>query len=214
MDKIFEPLGKHIKKYKPENIERFVLNWIKEIYGDRASQEENDRRELEFLRTKVPILENELKEGSTQNIPHLKEHFGRFQSIDIIEESDSDSESDSDVDDNFLIPQRGTFEELSIQQVLSNETSNPSKFSISGEAYGKYNKKSSFKPEHINKDKDVRDRLKHRLNEHWLFQKLQEPDKLTLIDSMRQESYKSGDIIIKEKDSGNSLFIVDNGTFN
>ena len=73
--------------------------------------------------------------------------------------------------------------------------------------------KSSFKPIFINKDVDVRERLKTRLNTHWMFKKLDEEDKHTLIDTMRQETYSKGDIVIMEGDPGNSLYIVDQGNF-
>ena len=48
-------------------------------------ENENERLELDFLRKKVPMLEKNLKEGSTQNIPELKEYFGKFEpTIEVI----------------------------------------------------------------------------------------------------------------------------------
>jgi hypothetical protein len=40
--------------------------------------DENERVELEFLRQKVPQLEKNLNEGSSQNIPEFQEHFVRL----------------------------------------------------------------------------------------------------------------------------------------
>jgi len=47
-----------------------------------------------------------------------------------------------------------------------------------------------------------------------MFQNLVEDDKKTLIDAMREEKFATNDIIIKEGDKGNSLYIVERGTFN
>lgn len=141
LDKILSPLGKVLKKHKPDDINQFTLDWIREAYGCRASKNENERLELEFLRTKVPELEMNLKEGSSQNIPQLREYFGRFNSIKVIEESESDCDTESDDDDNdFLIPDTNSIQQLTVEQALSEVSSEPSRFSISGEKYGKYNK--------------------------------------------------------------------------
>lgn len=42
-------------------------------------ENENDRLELQFLRKKLPKLEKDFKEGSTQNIPELKHYFSSFE---------------------------------------------------------------------------------------------------------------------------------------
>jgi cAMP-dependent protein kinase regulator len=54
-----------------------------------------------------------------------------------------------------------------------------------------------------------------RLNSCWIFQrKLENEDKLVLIDAMKELKYKKGDVVIKEGEKGDCLYIVDNGTFN
>lgn len=47
-----------------------------------------------------------------------------------------------------------------------------------------------------------------------MFAPLAEEDKKTLVDTMREETYQAGDIIIKEGDKGNSLYLVESGTYN
>jgi hypothetical protein len=69
--------------------------------------------------------------------------------------------------------------------------------------YGKYNKRSSFNPTFIEKSKHICDRLEKRLSGHWMFETIKQEDKKTLVDTMREEKCQNGDIIIKEKDSGN-----------
>lgn len=47
-----------------------------------------------------------------------------------------------------------------------------------------------------------------------MFAALTPEDKETLVKTMREEKYSSNDIIIKEGDRGNSLYLVEAGTFN
>lgn len=75
----------------------------------------------------------------------------------MIEESDSDSDMDSDdsTDESFVLPDLSSLVHLTVEQALKETGSNPSRFSISAEAYGKYNKKSSFQPSFVPKEKEV-----------------------------------------------------------
>lgn len=125
-----------------------------------------------------------------------------------------DTDSDSDSDEGFDLPDLSLVQTLTIEQALEQSESNPSRFSISAEVYGKYNKRSSFQPKFVPKDDDVCKRLRARLDKVWMFEKLVEEDKKTLIDTMREEKYSANDIIIMEGDKGNNLFIVEKGTFN
>lgn len=166
----------------------------------------NERDELEFLRKKVPELEENLNDGSSQNIPEFKLHFVRLDPpIEIIVETESESDEDSDDDDytdsNFVLPE--ITETLTVEEALKKSESNPSKNSISGEVYGRYNKRSSFNPTYVQKSKNVCDRLEKKLTGHWMFDKIKQEDKKTLVETMCEENYQNGDIIIKENDSGN-----------
>lgn len=64
-------------------------------------------------------------------------------------------DSDGSTDDCFVLPDLSSVVHLTVEQALQDTSSNPSKFSISAEAYGKYNKKSSFQPFFVPKDNEV-----------------------------------------------------------
>jgi hypothetical protein len=134
--------------------------------------------------------------------------------------SDSDSSSDSDmedetyVDENFVLGDLSQIETLTVEQAHKESKSNLSRCSISGEVYGKYNKKSSFKPVFIEKDKEVCERLEKRLSGQWMFESLEHKEKETLVSCMKEESFKENDLVIKEGEEGNSLYIIEKGTFN
>jgi hypothetical protein len=64
-------------------------------------------------------------------------------------------DSDGSTDESFVLPDLASVVHLTVEQALRETGSNPSKFSISAEAYGKYNKKSSFQPNFVPKDNEV-----------------------------------------------------------
>lgn len=128
--------------------------------------------------------------------------------------SESDAEDDTYVDENFVLGDLSQIETLTVEQAHKESKSNLSRCSISGEVYGKYNKKSSFKPVFIEKDKSICERLEKRLSGQWMFEALECKDRETLVGCMKEESYKENDLVIKEGEEGNSLYIIEKGTFN
>ena len=90
--------------------------------------------------------------------------------------------------------------------------SHPSGVSFSAEVYGEYNK-ASFNPIFIKKSEDTCQRLRVRLSGHWMFKSLQSEDKDILVEAMKEETYTFGDVVIKQGDKGDRLFIIDKGSF-
>jgi cAMP-dependent protein kinase regulator len=126
-------------------------------------------------------------------------------------EEENNSDMDTDEDEYFDLP---PMENLSVADALKEIESNPSNFSVSAEAYGIYNKKSSFSPTFIDKDEGTCERLRKRMSGHWMFESLQGEDKDTLVNAMQEETYQKGDIVIKQNELGHRLFIVEKGIFN
>eukprot|EP00344_Euplotes_crassus_P011981 CAMPEP_0196996446 /NCGR_PEP_ID=MMETSP1380-20130617/2317_1 /TAXON_ID=5936 /ORGANISM="Euplotes crassus, Strain CT5" /LENGTH=386 /DNA_ID=CAMNT_0042412411 /DNA_START=58 /DNA_END=1218 /DNA_ORIENTATION=+ len=215
LDHILMPLGLQLKNDKPKDLRNFTLNWLRETYGDKLTKNENQRLELEYLRKKVPELESHLLEGSSKNIPALKDHFDQFDELQMEEDSDSSETSSDDddviVDENFLLPKPV---KKTVEEALREIESETSRISVSAEVYGEYNKRSSFKPVSNPKPEDTCERLRARLTSHWMFKCLEAEDMDTLVDAMQEEVFTAGDTVVKEGDKGNKLYIVDNGSFN
>lgn len=84
--------------------------------------------------------------------------------------------------------------------------------SVSAEAFGIYNKKDEFKPPVYPKAPQVRENLKKRLEQSFMFSALN-PDELNIVlDAMVEVKAQAGDVIIREGDDGNELYVVDSGT--
>lgn len=71
------------------------------------------------------------------------------------------------------------------------------RISVSAEAYGNFNKKSSYKPKVVAKSEDARKRIEKRLLEAFMFQALDEKDRNIVIDNMEERIFKAGDEVIK-----------------
>lgn len=84
--------------------------------------------------------------------------------------------------------------------------------SVSAEVIGKHNKKEFFKPRFILKDKSVREQIKKKLTEIFLFKFLEEKDLEICIDAMEIRNFARGDVVIRQGEEGNELFVVESGT--
>ena len=83
--------------------------------------------------------------------------------------------------------------------------------SVSSEAFGKFHKKEDFKPPVYPKDPQVKERLKQRLEQAFMFSALNPAELGTVLDALQNFNFKAGDTVIKQGDDGDNLFVVDSG---
>lgn len=83
--------------------------------------------------------------------------------------------------------------------------------SVSAEAYGVWNKKTAFVPTIIAKPEDVKEKLKNRLNEAFMFSAVNPLDLQIVIDAMDERKYNAGDVVIQEGADGDVLFLIEKG---
>jgi cAMP-dependent protein kinase regulator len=104
-------------------------------------------------------------------------------------------------------------EEDAVEEML-NIVSNPDRHrsAVSAESYGNYNKKEDFVPRQIPKTNEQEDKLKDRLSKSFMFSHLQGTEKSIVVQAMEEKKVKNGEIVIKEGDGGNELYIVESGT--
>jgi cAMP-dependent protein kinase regulator len=74
--------------------------------------------------------------------------------------------------------------------------------------------KEDFKPVVIEKEKQLTDRIRKRLAESFLFNTLNEKDQNIVLDAMKEENFKTGDVVIREGDDGDVLYVVESGLYN
>lgn len=189
INRIIEPMVVELMKKTPDDPISYMINWLKDNHGNRASIHANERFELEHLRKEVPKLREriaELNEGE-----------------DVDDDRGSELDSDPDDEDDYVddLPEP------------SQSKSTKQRQSVSAEAFGIYHKKSDFKPIVIDKTDEVKDKIRQRLNESFMFSYLSEDDKNIVLDAMKEENFSEGDNVIKEGDDGDVLYVVESGLY-
>lgn len=191
INRIIEPMVVELMKKTPDDPIGFMINWIKENHGNRASVHANERFELEHLRKEVPRLKAKLAE--------LDDGEGDD------EEKGSEIESEGSDEEDYVddLPQTKNVKKQTQQRT-----------SVSAEAFGIYHKKGDFKPVVIEKSDEVKEKIKKRLDESFLFNTLNEKDQNIVLDAMKEENFKKGDVVIREGDDGDVLYVVESGLYN
>ncbi len=62
INRIIEPMVVELMKQTPDDPITYMINWLKENHGNRASIHANERFELEHLRKEVPKLKEKISE--------------------------------------------------------------------------------------------------------------------------------------------------------
>jgi cAMP-dependent protein kinase regulator len=83
---------------------------------------------------------------------------------------------------------------------------------VSAEAYGNWNKKEEFKAPTYPKSEEQTAALNQRLSQAFMFSALN-PDELNIVLGAMQKVVKEpGDLVIKQGDDGDNLYVVETGT--
>lgn len=189
INRIIEPMVVELMKKTPDDPIGFMINWLKDNHGNRASIHANERFELEHLRKEVPRLKEKLAE--------LDQGEG--------DEEERGSEIESDVSD-----EEEYVDELpkpSVNKATQQRTS------VSAEAFGIYHKKEDFKPVVVEKSDEVKEKIRKRLIESFMFSALNEKDQNIVLDAMKEENFKTGDVVINQGDDGDVLYVVESGLY-
>ena len=115
----------------------------------------------------------------------------------------SSFDSDSDGDEGEMIDFN--------QKVKKQQQQKKTRNSVSAEVFGQFNKKNAYVPKVINKSEDQKRRIRERLDQSFMFKMLEESDKKIVVDAMEEKRYSKGDIVIKQGNDGDMLFLVEQG---
>lgn len=77
--------------------------------------------------------------------------------------------------------------------------------------FGKYHKKESFTPTVIAKPENIKEKIHNRLKQSFMFSALDEQEMEVVIDAMDEKKAAIGDTIIVEGESGDQLYVVEEG---
>lgn len=162
-----------------------MIQWLKDNHGNRASVHANERFELNFLRDEVSRLTEELG---------IDEEDAQSRGSEMVSE-----ESDDDYVDELPAP-------------IPNKPKKP-RNSVSAEAYGEWNSKEDFTPTVIAKSDIVKGKIKTRLCEAFMFSAVSASDLEIVMDAMDEHKVKAGDVVIKEGDDGDVLYVIEEGSY-
>ena len=85
---------------------------------------------------------------------------------------------------------------------------------VSAEVYGEYNKKEDFTPTVIPKTEEVKLRILSRLKQSFMFANLDDKQTDIVIDAMEEKKYEQQDVVIRQGEDGDCLYVVDEGELN
>ena len=83
---------------------------------------------------------------------------------------------------------------------------------VSAEVYGKNNKKEDFVAKVISKSEETRQKLRVRLLQAFMFSALDEQELQIVINAIEEVKGETGDVIIKEGDQGDCMYVLEHGT--
>lgn len=82
---------------------------------------------------------------------------------------------------------------------------------VSAEVYGKHNAKLKYVPRVVKKSEEVKGRIFEKLNQNLMFKSLELENKKILIDAMEEKVARKGDVVIRQGEDGDHMFLVGSG---
>ena len=176
-----------------------------------------------YLRQKVnPILElllTELMKEQPENpVEFMKDWLNKTgREIEERNESRIQSrpegiESSEESDDDELYDEYD--EEQEFLKIKKQQANRGMRTSVCAEVYGEYNKKEDFSPPEYQKSEDQKLRIFKKLNQNFMFSRLEQSEKDVIVLAMQSINVKKDEVVIKEGDEGNELYVVDSGSLN
>lgn len=83
---------------------------------------------------------------------------------------------------------------------------------MSAEAFGTFNKKEEFKARVIPKDEKVKAAIMDKIEKSFMFSGLDDAEKKVVVDAMEDKKVFKNEVVIKEGDQGDCLYVVASGS--
>jgi cAMP-dependent protein kinase regulator len=188
---ILEPLLFNLTMEKPENPILYAITWLRKYVGENTFNNENiEKEELVRLRKEIKIYKKKYKD----------------------EDVDSDSKEDES-EEIVNIEEKDKFdEEVKKKMNLRKKAKKCNRTSVSAEVYGMYNKMENFKPKVFPKNEEQKKIILEKMTQNFLFKNLDKEEQNTVINAFEQRNVKKDEIVIKEGDYGDCLYLIEEGT--
>lgn len=202
-----------------EDKRMFILNILNPMLEEMVAEAITKMPEdpvpwmLDFLEAKRvakedKLLSDEEKEKLQDENQKLKENMSKVHSemqetaklISRTEEEKEDEEEEDDEDDE---PPPDFFK--------NQDQPSKARASVSAEAYGEWNTKKAFVAPVVLKSDEQKQRLKTCLSKSFLFQGLNNQDMMIVVGAMKEVNATAGQRVINQGDTGDFLFVIEEG---
>ena len=192
------------KEYLEKKIKPIITPLLTEIYKEKP----NDviKSICDYLEKRPEYNRKGLSKVEKEELLNLRQKVKDYRQI-ILQMKKQSGEKDSDYSFEEIIETQFRAQRTMKKRV----TSVAGRKGISAESYGQFNKKEQFKPKFVKKDEQVTAKIKSRILQSFLFNGLENADINIVIGAMEEKKFKEGDIVIKQGDNGDCIYIVESG---
>ena len=188
---ILEPLLFNITKEKPENPILYAITWLRKLAGENTYRENIEKEELKRLRKELKYYKKKYKDD---------------------DDLDSDSKENDSEEELNEEEKKKYDEEVKSKMNIRQKSKKFNRTSVSAEVYGIYNKLANFKPKVFTKTEEQRKIILDKMTQNFLFKNLDKEEQNTVINAFEQRNVKKDEIVIKEGDYGECLYLIEEGT--
>lgn len=186
----------------PEDPIPFMYSWLLN-YNNQKSKE---RIELESLREQIKLYKKD--DDSPSNKKDIRCSFMNtnediINQIEDKKKKNKNYSSESEEEENIGI--------INIEERRQKLAEKGQRAGISAEAFGRFNKKRTFKPRIIKKTDSQKQKIKERCLTSFLFNNFDDLEISTIVDALEEKHYKKDDYIIKQGDNGDNVYIIEKG---
>jgi len=209
---IMEDLTHKLATDRPDNPSEYMLEYLKNqlnYTNIELSQEEKD--ELKDLRKKIKeYREQEMKENPMLDLSddNLNNNINRKEYVN----SPKNIKNKNNI--SIKLDQQTISNSISKSKLVNFGNKVPSRkprAGVSAEVYGKLNKRETFVPKNIHKTEEQMERIRSKILTSFLFRNLEENDIEIIIAAMEEKIYNPDDLVIKQNEMGDCLYIVETG---
>lgn len=123
-------------------------------------------------------------------------------------------QDDDEASENESIPSSEDEYIDDLPEVINQAKKKGPRTSVSAEVFGTWNKKEEFKAPCYDKPEHVKEALKKRLEQAFMFSCLNPQELEIVLNAMQYVKKHPGENIITEGDDGDNLYVVESGTLN
>ena len=180
----------------PDDPIPFMYTWLLK-YSNQVSKERLELESLRFQMKEIKLKE-ELENINSSFINKINNNNSPKYDIDNKNNS-SESEEEEHMPFNQIEERR--------QKLIEKGQ----RAGISAEAFGRFNKKKTYKPRVIEKTESQKENIKNKCLTCFLFKNFDDMEIATIVDACEEKKFKKNDYIIKQGDNGDNLYIIDSG---